>query len=95
MPPYSILMFCFSGALLLYAALLALTKNCGLIPRSYAAREKDKKAYAVTVAKIVALTAIPPVHSGIAAMFNGALAVSVLIVEMVMAIWIGTAMTKR
>ena len=33
MPPLSILMLCFSGMLLLYAGLLALTKDYKLIPR--------------------------------------------------------------
>ena len=70
---FSILMLCFSGALFLYAGLLALTKDYKLIPCSYATKVKDKCAYTVNMAKAVALTAIPPTHCAIAAMFNGVL----------------------
>ncbi len=94
MNPFSILMLCFSGALLLYAGLLALTKEYKLIPRGCATKVKDKRAYTVNMAKAVALTAIPPAHCAIAAMFNGVLAVTVLLVEMVMALWIGTQIMK-
>ena len=94
MNPFSILMLCFSGALLLYAGLLALTKDYNLIPRCYASRVKDKKTYAVNLAKVIALTAVPPAHCAIAALFNGVLAVSVLVVEMVMALWIGSVIMK-
>lgn len=94
MNPFSILMLCFSGALLLYAGLLALTKDYNLIPRGYASRVKDKKTYAVNLAKVIALTAVPPAHCAIAALFNGVLAISVLVVEMVMALWIGSVIMK-
>ncbi len=94
MNPFSILMLCFSGALLLYAGLLALTKDYKLIPRGYAVKVKNKRAYAVNMAKVVALTAVPPAHCAIAAMFNGVLAATVLLVEMAMAIWIGTQIMK-
>ena len=94
MNPFSILMLCFSGALLLYAGLLALTKNYNLIPRGYASRVKDKRAYAVNLAKVIALTAVPPAHCAIAALLNGVLAASVFVVEMVMALWIGSVIMK-
>ena len=74
--------------------MLALTKDDKLIPRGYAAKVKDKRAYAVNMAKAVALTAVPPAHCAIAAMFNGALAVTVFLVEMVMARWIGVQIMK-
>ena len=94
MPPFSILMLCFSAALLLYAALLALTKDFRLIPRGNASAVKDKKAYTVKMAKIIALMAVPPFHCAIAAIFNGALAVSVLVVEMILALWLATMIIK-
>ena len=95
MPPFSILMLCFSGALLLYAALLALTKDYRLIPRGYASAVKDKRAYAAKMAKIIALVAVPPAHCAVAAIFDDVLAISVLIVEMVMALWIATVIMKQ
>ena len=59
-------MFIFSGAILLYALLLAWTKDVGLIRRSYAAKMKDRKKYAVQFAKVLALTSIAPALTGMA-----------------------------
>ena len=94
MNPFSILMFCFSGALLLYAALLAVTRDDKLIVRHYAAKMKDRKAYAARFAKVIALVAVAPAHSGIAALFSGPLAAVVLGGETALAIWIGTEIMK-
>lgn len=67
---YSILMFCFAGMILLYAALLS-SGNDGLIPRRYryAAHMKDRKAYAKRFAKVLALVALSPLLSGLVALF--------------------------
>lgn len=92
--PFSILMFCFSGALILYAALLALTKDYRLIPRHYAVKVKDEKAYARKMAKVIALVAVAPLHCGLGAMFSVPLAMVVLVAEIIMAIWIGTEIMK-
>ena len=90
MKPFSILMFCFSGALFLYAVLLYTTKDYRLIPRGYASKPDDKKAYARQVAEIIALVAVAPAHCGYVAMASLGWSVVVLIVEMVLAIWVGT-----
>ena len=96
MNPLAILMFCFSGALLLYAALLALTKDYKLIPRHHAVRMKNGRAYARKMAGVIALTAIAPLYSGIAAMlFNEAVAMVVLVVEFVLTIWLGAILMKE
>ena len=65
---YSILMFCFSGGLLLYALLLYATGDSALIPKNYAAK-KDKR-YARQVAKIVAATGLAPLMSGYVALYG-------------------------
>ena len=83
MNPFSILMFCFSGALFLYAVLLYITKDYKLIPRGYVSNTKQ-------VAEIVALVAVAPAHCGYIALFSMGWSVVVLIVEMVLAIWVGT-----
>ena len=90
MKPFSILMFCFSGALFLYAVLLYTTKDYRLIPRGYASKPDDKKVYARQVAEIIALVAVAPAHCGHVAMVSMGWSVVVLIVEMVLAIWVGT-----
>lgn len=90
MKPFSILMFCFSGALFLYAVLLYTTKDYRLIPRGYASKPDDKKVYVRQVAEIIALVAVAPAHCGYVAMVSMGWSVVVLIVEMVLAIWVGT-----
>ena len=90
MNPFSILMFCFSGALFFYAALLYTTKDYKLIPRGYASKTDDKKAYARQVAEIVALVAVAPAHCGYVALFSMGWSVVVLIMEIVLTIWVGT-----
>ena len=94
MNPFSILMFCFSGALFIYAILLYATKDYKLIPRHHAAKVGDKKAYAKRVAEIVALTAVAPAHCGYVALLSMGWAFVVLIVEMVLALWIGSKITE-
>ncbi|MBQ6374072.1 MAG: hypothetical protein IJJ45_06225 [Clostridia bacterium] len=89
MDPISILMFVFSGALLLYAALLAATKDYGLIPRGHMAKVKDRKAYAANVARMVALVAMAPLLCGLIAPFSLPLALLALFAGTALAIWIG------
>ena len=67
---YSILMFCFSGAILIYAGLIA-PGNVELIRNYWAVKMKDRKAYARQFAKLLALTALAPLLSGIVALICG------------------------
>ena len=73
-----------------YAVLLYTTKDYKLIPRGYASKTDDKKVYARQVAEIVALVAVAPAHCGYVALFSMGWSVVVLIVEIVLAIWVGT-----
>ncbi len=94
---FSILMFCFAGALLLYGILLIATKDPGLIPRSDSAEMKDKKAYATQLGKIICATALAPLTSGLIA-WNGqhfGYAIIMLVVGFVVCIWEGTKMIKK
>ena len=90
MNPLSILMFCFSGALCLYAILLAITKDYDMIPRGNSAKVENRKDYAFRFAQIIALVAIPPAHCGFVALFSPLWGLAVLLVEMVLVIWAGT-----
>lgn len=66
---YSIVMFIFSGALFVYAGLIAMG-NPQLIRRLYAAKVNDKKAYCRQFAKIMALAAVAPALSGLVGLFT-------------------------
>ena len=65
---YSIVMFCFAGAILLYAALMS-PGNAGMIRRAYAAKMRNPKAYAKKFAKVLALVSLAPLVSGVTGLF--------------------------
>ena len=62
---FSILMFCFAGCILLYSGLVVIFGS-EFIPKKWAAKITDEKAYAKRFAKILALTALAPVLAGAA-----------------------------
>ena len=89
---YSILMGIFAGALLLYAGLMALTKDYKMLP--YRARTsvkpKNPKKYMTQLSKVIALVACSPVLSALAGLWNMVAALIVLIGAGVLFIWFGT-----
>ena len=93
---YSILMGIFAGALLLYAGLLFLTGDYGLIPKTgSAAKPKDPKRYARQFAKILALVALSPGFSALAGLWNVIAALIVLVVVFILAIVLGVKIMKK
>lgn len=95
---FAILMLCFSGALLLYAGILALTRDPKMISRHYASEMENPRAYAAKFAKIMALVALAPAASGITALVCGPdsiYPVRVLIGGVVLAITVGVYMMKK
>ena len=94
---FSILMFIFSGALLLYAALMAITKDYNMLPyrTRNSVKPKNPKVYMTQLAKVVALAAAVPVLTGITAFWNGIAAGIVFVVGLVAALWAGTKIVKN
>lgn len=90
MNPFSILMFAFSGMLLLYAGLLAVTRDYRLIPRGNAANPKDKRAYAAAFAKMMAVVALAPLGGAIYGLFSTTFGVILLLVDLPLCIYVGT-----
>ena len=93
---YSILMGCFAAALLIYAGLMALTKDYKILPiRSrQSVKPKDIKRYMTGLSKVVALVALSPALSALTALFNTFAAVIVLIGSMIVFILLGTKIMK-
>lgn len=93
----SILMFCFAGGLLLYAGLLAAEKRRPdlLIPRRvYTSKKNWAIPYARKLAKIVALCALSPLLTGIAALFASPLIAGIVFVlTLILFIWLGIRVT--
>lgn len=94
---FSILMFIFAGALLLYAALMALTKDYKMLP--YRARQsvkpKDPKKYTVQLAKIVALVAAAVALGAAVALWNNGIGAGVMLAGVIAALWLGTKIVKK
>lgn len=93
----SVLMFIFSGALLAYAALMAITKDYKILPyrATVSVKPKNEKVYMVQLAKVVALAALVPILTGLTAFWNGLAAVIVFIVGLAVVLWIGTKIVKN
>ena len=93
---YSILMGFFAAAILLYAGLMALTKNYKILPvrATQSVKPKDEKRYMTQLAKVVALVALSPALSALAGLWNMTAALGVLIVSAVLFIWLGTKIMK-
>lgn len=94
---YSILMGIFSAMILIYAGLMALTKDYKILPlRSRQSVDpKDKKKYTFQLSKVVALTAFSPALSALTGLWNKAAAVAVLIASMILFIWLGTKIMRN
>lgn len=71
---YSIFMFIFAGALLLYAVAVALTRSTDLIPRMDRVSVKDEKRYAWQFAKTMAIVALAPAVSALVGLLLGPMA---------------------
>ncbi len=93
----SILLLCFSAALFLYAFVLYRTKDSKLIMFDYAAKMKDRKAYAKQFAKVIALVAAAPLLSALVGLLSGSgkWTFRVLLGGVVLAIAIGADMMKK
>ena len=91
---FSVLMFCFAGMLLLYAGLLALTKDISLIPRMHGVKVKNRREYAVRFAKAMAVAALDPLLGGVVALFHPGYAAVTMIVGLAACIWIGVQLVR-
>ena len=84
-------MFIFAGALLIYAALMAITKDYGMLPyrAQFAVKPKDPARYMVRLAKIVALAALAIALGAAVALWNGAAGAAVMIAGVIAVLWYG------
>ena len=86
----------FAAALLLYAGLMAWTKDYKLVPfrARVSVKPKNVKAYMTGLAKVVALVAAAPALSAFLGLWSMIAALIVLIVGAVLFLWIGTKIMK-
>ena len=93
---YSILMGIFAGAILLYAGLMALTKDYKMLPlrARVSVKPKNEKKYMTQLSKAVALAAFAPALSALAGLWNMVAALIVLLLSAVVFIWLGTKIMR-
>lgn len=96
MPPFTILMLIFSAAILLYAGLLALTKDYTMLPfrARVSVKPKNPKKYTVQLAKAVAVAGLVPALAGLAGIWSGIAAGVVFVVGLIAALWLSTKIVK-
>lgn len=86
---FSFITIGFGGAMLIYAILLRLTLNVRMIPKSYAAEMKDPKAYAKTIAHMIAFLALALLAGGWVGAYAGPLVGAIVSgVSLILAIWL-------
>ena len=94
---FSILMFIFAAALLLYAALMAITKDYNMLP--YRARRsvkpKNPEKYMVQLTKIVALAALAIALGATVALWDMAVGAAVMVAGVILVLWAGTKIIQK
>ncbi len=90
-------MFIFAGAVLLYAGILAVTKDYNMLPyRSrVSVKPKNPKKYAVQLAKAIALVAVAIAAGAAVSLWNIAAGAVVMIVGVIAALWASTKIVKN
>ncbi len=89
-------MFVFGGMLLIYSAILYATGDVKLIPRHWAAKIDDEKAYARGIAGVVALVALTPVLGGVTALFAPPLVTGIVMaVSFILFMYLGVQIMKK
>ncbi len=88
---FSILMFFFSGALLVYAALMAITKDYKILPyhSRVSFKPKEPEKYMVKLAKIVAIVAMIIAIGAAIALWNKGVGAVVMISGVIVVLCVG------
>ena len=96
MSPFGQFMLIFAGAILLYAGLLAITKDYNLLPirARISVKPKNPKQYTVQIAKAVALTSLSPILAAVTTIWSEFAALFVLLIVMVICLYLSTKIVK-
>ena len=94
---FSILFFIFAAAILLYAALLAITKDYRMLPyrATVSVTPKDSKQYTFQLATVVALVGLAIGAGAAVALWNMAAGAIVMIAGTIASLWLGTKIVKN
>ncbi|MDO5133340.1 MAG: hypothetical protein Q4D81_10200 [Eubacteriales bacterium] len=94
---FSILFFIFAAAILLYAILMAVTKDYNMLPyrATQSVKPKNPEQYMVQLSKVVALVGVAIGIGAVVSLWNTAAGVAVMIVGTAAALWCGTKIVKN
>ena len=94
---FSILMLIFAAAILLYAALMAITKDYNMLPyrSAVSVKPKDPKRYMTQLAKVVALVGLAIGAGAAVSWWNIGAGAIVMIIGVIVSLWIGTKIVKN
>lgn len=94
---FSILMLIFAAAILLYAALMAITKDYNMLPyrSTVSVKPKDPKRYMTQLAKVVALVGLAIGAGAAVSFWNGVVGVVIMLGGVVVSLWIGTKIVNN
>ena len=94
---FPILFFIFSACILLYAALMAITKNYNFLPyrATQSAKPKDPEKYTVQLAKVVALVGVSIGAGAAVSLWKPIVGFIVMIAGTIASIWLGTKIVKN
>lgn len=97
MPPAGLFMMIFAVVILIYAALLAITKDYTMLPRRarVSVKPKNPKQYTVQLAKAVALIALAPICAAIVSVWNEVFAGIVFVAVLVLCLYLSTKIVKN
>ena len=94
---FSILMLIFAAAILLYAALMAITKDYNMLPyrSAVSVKPKDPKRYMTQLAKVVALVGLAIGAGAAVSFWKVGIGVVIMLGGVVVSLWIGTKIVKN
>ena len=97
MPPYSIFMLIFAAAILVYAGILAATKDYRMLPLKVqvSIKKKNRKEYCYKLSKVIALTAAAPAACGIVSIWSGIGAMIAFVAVLVICLRAGIKMMEE
>lgn len=93
---FPILMFIFAGVLLLYAMILAITRDYKMLPyrAQVPVKPKNPKAYTMQLAKVIALVSLAVAIGAAVALWNQLIGAVVILAGVTAVIWAGTKIVK-
>ena len=96
MPPFSIFMFIFAGAILLYALILGVTKDYKMLPLQVqvSLKKKNRKKYITKLSRAIALTALAPAVCAVVGLWSEVGAMIAFAVTLVVCLWADTRLMK-